>query len=263
MTHLGDLWVSRLGMGCATFSPGYGVRPAPSNVFKLMQRAYDGGIRFFDTSLSYAYHNAVDNFCIGREIPWATKVEYPYRDRAPVSTCSLIQAHNFSRQHHEDWHRYAVSQGRRMFGATIYDDESYHAALECPLMSTVQVPFSLVDRRFSPSACQLIARSVLLQGVLTKFGRTHKNDRLRSVAEFVRESLGVTWEELPIVAIRFALSFNFRVVLVGMSCDEDVEVALEAWDRGPLDSETLEHISRLPLSQPKDIVDPRRWRWTT
>jgi len=53
---LGSLEVTELGFGCMNIAWAYGNTPAKGDALKLIQSAYDQGIRFFDTAEIYGPH---------------------------------------------------------------------------------------------------------------------------------------------------------------------------------------------------------------
>lgn len=50
---LGTLEVSALGAGCMNFVQTYSPRPSKQDAIKVLQRAYEQGITFFDVAQSY------------------------------------------------------------------------------------------------------------------------------------------------------------------------------------------------------------------
>lgn len=55
---LGDLEVTALGFGCMNIAWAYGNPPSREDSIKLIQRAYEAGIRFFDTAEIYGPHKS-------------------------------------------------------------------------------------------------------------------------------------------------------------------------------------------------------------
>ncbi len=60
---LGNIEVSEIGMGCMSFSHGYGAIPSREYAMEAIRNAYDHGCTFFDTAevygnvLYYEHHN--------------------------------------------------------------------------------------------------------------------------------------------------------------------------------------------------------------
>jgi aryl-alcohol dehydrogenase-like predicted oxidoreductase len=55
--RLGEFAVSALGLGCMNLSHAYGTPPPPEQAGKLLLRALDHGINFFDTAALYGFGN--------------------------------------------------------------------------------------------------------------------------------------------------------------------------------------------------------------
>jgi aryl-alcohol dehydrogenase-like predicted oxidoreductase len=55
--RLGEFNVSALGLGCMNLSHAYGTPPPPEQAGKLLLRALDHGITFFDTAALYGFGN--------------------------------------------------------------------------------------------------------------------------------------------------------------------------------------------------------------
>ncbi|MBN8476391.1 aldo/keto reductase [Sulfuritalea sp.] len=55
--RLGEFNVSALGLGCMNLSHAYGTPPLPEQAGKLLLRALDHGINFFDTAALYGFGN--------------------------------------------------------------------------------------------------------------------------------------------------------------------------------------------------------------
>jgi aryl-alcohol dehydrogenase-like predicted oxidoreductase len=55
--RLGEFAVSALGLGCMNLSHAYGTPPPADVAGKLLLRALDHGINFFDTAALYGFGN--------------------------------------------------------------------------------------------------------------------------------------------------------------------------------------------------------------
>lgn len=74
---LGTLEVSALGAGCMNFVQTYSPRPSKQDAIKVLQRAYEQGITFFDVAQSYGPYT-------GEEI--VGEAVAPFRDKIVLST---------------------------------------------------------------------------------------------------------------------------------------------------------------------------------
>lgn len=74
---LGTLDVSALGAGCMNFVQTYSPRPSKQDAIKLIQRAYESGITFFDVAQSYGPYTGEE--LVGEAVA-------PFRDKIVLST---------------------------------------------------------------------------------------------------------------------------------------------------------------------------------
>lgn len=155
-------------------------------------------------------------------------------------------------------------------GVSVYDQEEFRAAIDHPDVSVVQVPISVLDRRFSSRLLEaaidqhvcVYARSVLLQGVLAASPADlprsvgHLRSHVLEFQELARE-FGVS----PLqAAIGWVCSIKgVHGVVLGASTEADLAGCVHATQSQPLDHTMVEALERLPLPEPA-AVDPRRWR---
>jgi aryl-alcohol dehydrogenase-like predicted oxidoreductase len=98
-------------------------------------------------------------------------------------------------------------------GASVYGETAALAAIANPDLEVVQIAYNMLDRRperrVLPAAqatgTAVVARSLLLHGVLTPAGRDLSGhlSALGVAADGLRRGLGVSWEELPGAAVAF------------------------------------------------------------
>ena len=55
LRKIGSTEVTEIGLGCMNLSHGYGGYPSKEDSFALLQRAYDLGVRHFDTAALYGF----------------------------------------------------------------------------------------------------------------------------------------------------------------------------------------------------------------
>lgn len=281
-SQLGPFTVSRLSMGCATIGQPYGLQSemvSDSMAKALLRRALDSGINFFDTAAGYRKSQRIVTETLEGEGVISTKVPVEDRRRAISQVRSflrqsgrqkvdIVYGHNYAYGQFEYMRSMvsALSRFVTMFGVTVYDLEAAEDSLFCDSIQVIQVPYSILDQKVKyrpPHGIHLVARSVLLQGVLTPRIFHHRLDRgvngqLFQMADKARSDLGLTWAELPIFCIRFALSnYHFSSVLVGIASNEEMDVALEAWRKGPLISNSL--YAGETCAVENKLTDPRNW----
>ena len=157
----------------------------------------------------------------------------------------------------------------RFTGASVYTADEAAAAIEAGTYDVLQVPFSLLDQRMAARVFGLtmakdvavVARSVLLKGVLTNRSvlLPAKLDPLKEAAARACAALSTNWDDMPSVAVQFALSAGeVSSVLVGLRSGPELRQALEAEKQGPLSHELLRKAAAMGLTDDR-LLNPSRW----
>jgi aryl-alcohol dehydrogenase-like predicted oxidoreductase len=279
-------------------APG-GERSAPDELvaMRTVDRALQAGITFIDTAPAYGNAEAiVGRACAGADCQIATKIAIPPAgwerlssveavdhirhslerslDRLGRSRVELLQIHNADAgliARGEIVAELEALRGEGLVlacGATVYGERNALAAIACPTFDSVQIAYSALDRRpermlvsaAAQASTSLIARSLLLRGVLSPAGRDLRGRfaPLSNAADGFRTAAGVSWEELPAAAVAFALTrTGITCSVVGPRDELELEQLLSGaayfagaigqlagdWDRG--------------LTE--DLLDPSRW----
>lgn len=157
----------------------------------------------------------------------------------------------------------------RFVGASVYTESEALAAIDCGWIDVLQVPYSILDQRIATTVLDaaqkrdvgVITRSALLKGALTERAMRMPAalSSLQSGVERAKLAMGVSWHELPEIALRFCLT-DSRVssVLVGASKLSELKQALSAVAAGPLPEKAAATAATLSLGD-ANLVDPRRW----
>lgn len=157
----------------------------------------------------------------------------------------------------------------KFIGVSVYGEEAGLAAVGAGL-DVIQVAYSILDQRLSDTVLSaaahagtgVIIRSAYLKGVLTDKAQwlPASMQSLREAAIRVRDTLaGNEWHDLASVALRFCLSAaGDPTVLVGARTISEIEVALEAIERGPLRDEELAVACGLGLKD-ENLLNPSKW----
>ncbi len=154
-------------------------------------------------------------------------------------------------------------------GVSVYDAADFAAAVAHPLITVIQAPISVLDRRLDLSILadarnhdvQVYARSVLFQGLLTapadaiprRFAPIIPSiEAVRRVADAGSMSpldLAVRWvRDLP----------GMTGIVVGAQRIAELNEVAAAWKGGPLAEETRTAVDALPRLD-DGLVDLRRW----
>ncbi|MCL5966100.1 MAG: aldo/keto reductase [Deltaproteobacteria bacterium] len=190
-------------------------------------------------------------------------------------TLDIVQIHNatvetVSRGEFAEALLSARQQGKvRFLGASVYTGEEALAVISAGCFDVVQVPYNLLDQRMAenvfPAAnaagVGIIVRSAFLKGALTEKAQWLPSELapLRRAAERAARDLGVSWDSLPELALRFCLSDRrVSTILAGAQTAEELSRSLAATTAGPLPEELLARAARLALSDDR-LLNPSRW----
>lgn len=165
---------------------------------------------------------------------------------------------------------YQQKQGKiRFLGASVYEEDNAMVLIEDGHFAMLQVAYSILDQRMEkaviPAAVKagvgIIARSVYLKGVLSPRAQ-HLPAELKPLqlaADQARRFFSSTWDEMPRYALRFALTNrNISAALVGPATIEELDVALEALEAGPLEPELAKKAQSLGLDD-DGLINPANW----
>jgi aryl-alcohol dehydrogenase-like predicted oxidoreductase len=303
-----------VGLGTVQLGLPYGNRAGQdllpeADAFTILERAVAAQVAFYDTAIAYGESEArLGRFGLARRAPAAvisTKLPRvaaevwqnvtPYvrsmldavtesRERLGLATLELLQFHQSDLPFLTSKAAPAVmdallSSGQcRRIGVSVYTPEEAFAALALPQVTALQVPASLVDRRFLTEelgalrqrrGAQLILRSIFLQGVLADplrsplppVARATALQRLRDEALAVLRPAGIGLGE---AALRFAfanLDGVADVALVGVDKAKDLDDNLQAARAAaPLPAELDRSLAALGASAAASgLLDPSRW----
>jgi len=263
----------------------------------LVRAAVDRGITFFDTARGYGESEAV----LGKGLEGcsscivATKVSIPGSDTNSTELTTrmmdsietslkalrrdvldIVQIHNATQDVLErgevlDVLERARETGKVKFiGASVYGEPAALAAIRSGRVDVLQVAVNLLDQRMLatvlPEARKknvgVIARSVLLKGVLTERARLLP-DGLRDLSEAadqMRQALGETWNSLPGTALRFCFSVpGVHSVLIGLRSLPELMIAIAAHEAGPLDGAAMQKADLLKLNDDQ-LLNPSLWQ---
>ena len=289
-----------LGMDYGLKVPGAYGRPPEDEAVRLVRAALDAGVDFIDTARAYGESEKVLGKALrGRrdEAVLATKVAVHGADRKPLPADAL-KAHMLAEldaslaalgtDRVDLWQVHNVDEallrcpeilqaafdeakasGKALaVGGSTYGVEAPLQALETGLFDTLQVTYSVLDQRLAdrvlPLAAErgvgVVARSVLLQGVLTERGE-HLPERLAPLKERSRAFRRLAAEAglgPAQAALAFALArADIGAVLVGVRSLEELEDNLPAARTG-LAPGLLEELRALRLDD-ADLLNPGSW----
>jgi aryl-alcohol dehydrogenase-like predicted oxidoreductase len=265
----------------------------------LIHHAADRGINFFDTAPAYGLSEEVLGEALGRreDCHIATKVSIPpFMDRTGKRSdvvrsinesiekslrrlrrdeLDVVQIHNATAEVIEtDEVGQALTQARkagkvRFLGASVYGEEAAAAVVGSKQYDILQIAFSILDQRMATNVLPLareagvgiMVRSALLKGALTSRAKWLPDElyELREASEKVVRHLGLSWDTLPQVALRFCLSAeSIGTVLIGASNGDELDYAIDAAELGLLDMRTTTMAKKFAISDER-LLNPSCW----
>lgn len=284
-----------LGIGTATFIPGYGLDPSASLPgADLLRAAIERGITYFDTAAAYGDGERV----IGSLAPMVadcgvrvcTKIavdsgkvtdasfEAAVRaslDRLQCATVDTLLLHSAGSATIQAPAaaracRAIKSAGLvRRVGVSTYGAIDAAAALDADWCDVVQVEYSILNASVvrhivarRRTGQELVARSILCKGLLTP--RWQESPAVARGLEPTLEALAQTSADwgMPLneLAVRFALDTpGLDVVLIGVASREELESACRAAGREALTGDRMATLGAFDRSA-DDAAHPERWK---
>lgn len=284
---------SILGLGTATFLSGYSLGSSEiggGERESLIRAAVAKGIVYVDTAVAYGdAENSlgeIAGFLNDHKVRVCTKLVLSDLSGGLESSlkrlgCALVDTvllHSAKRAELVDGsvlRAFAEMRKNRQVthtGASTYGVEDAIVAMEQPWCDVLQVEHSILNPSVVKAVVpllrpgkELVVRSILCKGLLTERRRCLPTSFSRIVAVVERlEGVAREWGyTLPELAVRFALDTSgVNVVLVGVSNEGELEMALRARDREPLSPEQMEVLEKFDCSE-SDCVHPERWTGTS
>ena len=278
-------------LGTVQFGMVYGVtnqfgKPSKSDVFKLLEYAWERGIKRFDTAPEYGSEELLGEFSrangLQRDIIVLTKVSglsnsQDYRADicrsldlslekldSQIHTVFLHDA-NDSRLVLENevfFRELLKSYQINDFGISVYEASEVEAVTTCELELAYQFPYNVLDRRFEGvkmTPGKRYARSIFLQGLLAS-SICVENDLPGCLISFQKryheeiERLGMNPVELAVATVGSSKQIDYILIGVENLCQlaEILDCSAESNLPCSVLSSLLESCSDL-------VTDPRRW----
>jgi aryl-alcohol dehydrogenase-like predicted oxidoreductase len=301
-TRLGEYEISPLMLGTVQFGLPYGVanrsgQPSFDDVCAILQCAFDGGVNCLDTAPFYGDSEEV----LGRALQTlnlADKMFIATKSLRTVSPDSNPQAvlavareeveSSLQRLrlkslplcliHVQENFRFVdallalKAEGLiHHVGCSAVDPQATLAILRTGQCEAVQIPTSILDRRFIEARVfeeaqardvAVFARSTYLQG-LVLMEPSEVPDDLQAVVPALKQLRAVAAEaamNIEELALRYVLGIGgLSCAVVGVESLAQMRSNLAIFERGPLESTLHEKIAALQFGLPDLIFEP--WRW--
>jgi aryl-alcohol dehydrogenase-like predicted oxidoreductase len=273
----------------------------------ILNEAARAGIQFFDTASAYGESEArigasrilsrYSNVAVSTKIPvvakeiWSSETAYwKFLSETVAISCQklqvpslgLLQFHQCSLDFLEssvvqNSMKRLIEQGLcRTVGVSVYEPSQAYACLDIPSVSALQIPVNMVDLRFldptlilriKSRGLQLIARSILLQGVLVETALlppVRKREHLETLRASLLSALG-PGQSLKALALQFVfinIGHIFSIALIGVDSRSALLQNLELIDslEQPVPPEILARFEEArAYAVQNELLTPATW----
>lgn len=284
--------IGKMVLGTAQLGMDYGItnragKPSKEEAFKILETAWNGGIKRYDTAPGYGSENIIGDFIkangieneinILTKIPslkdlsdWKGFIHRTINNSLKNLSCRSIEVLFFHNANNSNWllkepgffnqlvSEYPISN----LGVSVYDMEQVEKLKNCEFDIAFQFPYNILDRRFESNNISTglrYARSIFLQGVLSS--KTGLRDSAPETLKEIHKKVRDLFEEKQIIPVNYSLQFvaNSRSIdyfLFGVDAKEQLDqiFAVDLLCYHP-DDELNQIISAID----KEWLDPRVW----
>lgn len=291
-------------LGTAQLGMPYGIanrvgKPSPREAVGIIEAAWDGGVRYFDTAQGYGNAEevigcAVKELQIGSTARIISKL-HPSLDYSDEAVCrGAIEKSMKDLQVPQLWslllHRQEDLDEKRFqtilpfllslknkglvryIGVSLYDREWAWKAMSCKEIDVIQVPFNLLDQRMLNSGIlcaanklnkQVFIRSVYLQGLLLE-SPENLPDQMQFAQSFIRRWHSVAencgYDKKELLVGYTRGKIPHACVVVGVETLAQVRENVRLFAAPPLSVGVMQQLDSI-TDWPIDekIIDPRQW----
>jgi len=273
---------SRLVLGTAQLGMVHGIanrsgKPDPGTAFAIIETAYEGGVKEFDTAQAYGESERVlgrvfQELGITKDVRVTSKLD---PRRFPLNESSLRKCVEESLEKLKidqlEALRGLLDGGYvRNLGVSVYSPQRAIQALESDIFGVVHLPSNILDRRFADAGIfgmadtlkkRIYVRSAFLQGlILMDIGEVPQG--LASVKPVLEDldrragNFGLTRQALALMYLRDR--FGNAKVIFGAEAPEQVKQNTKYWKQ-EAPSGFVEELESVVPELDGSILDPSRW----
>ena len=281
---------NKMVLGTAQFGLDYGITnlsgiPSEKEISKILDFAWEKGVRSFDTAPGYGSEKILGNFIlvngIQKKVRILTKIpklkileNYKEELKKNINLslnnlgCSIdvLFFHNpedskLILKEPEFFEHILENYSVKSFGISVYEPNEVELFYSCPFPLTFMFPFNVLDRRFenvNMSKSKRYARSIFLQGLLASRENIRKNSpsKLRELQEKYHKKI----TEYQLRQIDFAISFvacsnKIDYYLIGVDSLSQLKEILNLKIYKNTDMFNFSEIQK----KYKKWIDPRKW----
>lgn len=280
----------KLALGTVQFGLPYGIHnrhgvPSDEAVTQLLEHASENGITLLDTA--YAYGNAEERIGKWASAAWKIVSKFPQPEKGSTLrdyfklSCERLQrtqlyaymAHNANvlLSHPAVWNELTQlkADGKlEKIGYSLYHPLELEQLLELGMTpDIVQVPYSLLDRKFEPYftslktlGCEIHTRSAFLQGLyfMNPEQLPTKLEPLKDALLSLQKIAGHYVLSMEALALRFACAHPaVDLVVIGTETPQQLQANIAAAS-GTLSEELLTAIRAVEVTYP-ELLNPSVW----
>jgi len=295
--HVSEIALGTVSLGAdyGLPAPGEFGRPDRRDAIRVIHAGLDAGINLFDTAPAYGDAETFlgealagqNDCCI------ATKVSIPQGASAAASgrdilaslekslqtlkrdALDVVQIHNATVEILQAGEILEVLNTARLagklrfIGISVYTEQEALAGIETGGVDMIQIAFNLLDQRKAttvlPAAKKnnvgVLTRSALLKGALSAKALHLPEElvALKNAADRARRRLNVSWNDLPMAAVRFCLDFKgIDSVLIGPRTEVELKQSLSVLKMPGLADEFMGVAEQFGLTD-EHLVNPALW----
>jgi aryl-alcohol dehydrogenase-like predicted oxidoreductase len=283
---------SKIILGTVQFGLNYGInnpkgKPAPEQVFEILEYAASKGVEILDTA--DAYGNASEllgNF--NKSNPALFKINTKFKfskeplkaqlsmslDKLCLDSIETYFYHNFNDfiKHPELLDQLLVLKQEGLInkiGISVYDNEELRIAILTKEIDAIQFPFNLLDNRYQRGELmkfakskgkELQVRSVFLQGLFFKSIESipSKLDLFKSELQKIHDMAGECGLAIEMIALLYVLNQNeIDNVIIGVDNLEQLKTNFNFMQQ-KLMPEIIERIDQIAVKE-TELLYPKNW----
>jgi len=281
----------KMVLGTVQFGMDYGIanvfgKPAKQEVFKILELAWQNGVRRFDTAPGYGSENLLGEFIAANglqdeaivltKIPSLNMIA-DYRNflrinidsslknlGCPIDVLFFHDADDSGLLLTDPQFFADLLRDRPLatIGISVYEPEEIEKLSGCEFELAFQFPYNVLDRRFEKVRMPVgkrYARSIFLQGLLVS------KNKLRPDTNLILIDLQTKYHnklnEYNLNPTNFAFSFvanseTADYVLLGV---DNVHQLNDIFSQKLNNQEMIKHLNEFTLNIDKNLLDPRSW----
>jgi len=276
---------NKIILGTARFGLKYGLKNNSkflnkSKVLKILEYAYDNGIKFFDTAKNYNTEDIIGEFLKThgiKDLKLSTKLPHNsnYKNildnylnsvndtlkKTKLGSIETVFVHDLNdlkilrhKNHKDDLKILKNKLPIKNIGFSIYNIKDFNNSVTIMKKSVFQFPYNALNREFDKleSKKLIYARSIFLQGFLINKNIKFLNKKLHKLHKNYHDFIRNLKIDPFDYAISSVLKKNFNYYVIGVDSIKELQKIMNYKVKDNYDY-------NLGLIYSKKIIDPRNW----